>query len=366
MKYIMTTHTPILPVFGRWLVSCCMMLLTTLVSADVLVTEGGESLSGKISRVADGILVFRTSLRGQLMLPMSEVRSLESPERWIVTHRDESVEIGRLVSGGIVVDGSAKAGGETVLPLVYASIRSLKNAPPVTALPGQLPASPPRWHQRVSTSLGAYSGSADGLRSRLAWEGMREGLKTRLGLRLQLDSGEDEIVGDGVNGALHVLPEGPNRWSPYLHLQVDRQLDEALQWRTGVSVGVRYDFDDVPQQGYFAYVGAALQRSEWRGEDGAPLARRVTEAHTTAGPEVGVGHRHAVWGDGRWESRFAVRPGSNEASALWASAATTVTYPLSPKLHLRFDVSVAFEEDPVFDTLERFNTRFGAGLEFNF
>lgn len=365
MKYAIENLTQILPTIGRWVACCCIVLPLASVSADVLVTAGGESLSGTISRVADGILVFRTSLRGQMMLPMSEVRSLESRERWIVTRRDESVEIGRLVSGGIVVDGSAADGGETVLPLDYQRIRSIKNAPPLSVEDGQS-AESARWEQRVSTSLEAYAGTSDGFRSRLAWEAMREGLKTRLGLRLQVTDLEGERAGDTLSGAAHLLPRVPDGWSPYMDLRVERQVEEALRWRTGIGVGVRYDFDGDPERGYFAYVGASIQRSVWRERHGSRLGRRATETHTTAGPEVGVGYERPLWTDGRWDSRLSVRPGSGDGSAVWAAAESTLTYPLSPKLHLRFDVSVAFEEDPVFDTLERFNTRFGAGLEFNF
>jgi len=365
MRYAIEKLTRTLPAIGRWMAYCCFVLPVASVSADVLVTAGGESLSGTISRVAEGILVFRTSLRGQMMLPMSEVRSLESRERWIVTHRDESVEIGRLVSGGIVVDGSAEDGGETVLPLDYRRIRSIKNAPPLSVEGGE-PTQGVRWEQRVSASLGAYTGTSDGFRSRLAWEAMREGLKTRLGLRLQIAGLEDEGAGDTLSGTVHLLPKVPAGWSPYLDLRFERQVEEALRWRTGIGVGVRYDFDGDPERGYFAYVGASLQRSAWRERHGNRLGQRATEADTTAGPEVGVGYERPLWRDGRWDSRLSVRPGSGEGSAVWAAAESTLTYPLSPKLHLRFDVSVAFEEEPVFDTLERFNTRFGAGLEFNF
>ncbi len=366
MKNAIAQLKCLLSAAGRWVALCALLCVAPAVLADVVVTAGGESLSGTITRVAEGILVFRTSLKGQMMLPMSEVRSLASAQRWIVTHHDEGVEIGRLVHGGIVVEGQGEGRAEQVLPLDYATIRSIKNAPPLAATPAPPSETSTRWQQRVSTSLSGYAGSEDGARASLAWAGMRDGLKTRLGLRLRVDGQDEDSVGDYLAGALNMLPQNPAGWSPYLDLRVERQVDEALQWRTGASVGVRYDFDDDPEQGYFAYVGAGLQRSQWRGRERHPLAARESESHTALGPEAGVGYGQPAWGGGQWDSRLSIQPGSSSGSAFRAQAESTLSYPLSPKLSLRFDVSVAFEEDPVFDTLERFNTRFGAGLEFKF
>ena len=67
-------------------------------SADVLVLDSGESLSGSLIRIKEGTLTFKTSLSGQMMVPVDTVKSLVTDKNYVVTRGDGATRYGRFSS----------------------------------------------------------------------------------------------------------------------------------------------------------------------------------------------------------------------------------------------------------------------------
>lgn len=353
------------------LFAALMLLLCAIggtVRADVLVTADGESMSGDLARIVDGILVFRTSLRGQMMLPVSEVETLQTGNRWIVSLAGGGVHIGRFASDGILLDASGEGAGELV-PVAYKNIKSAKTAPPLpkereTGWRGE-EFGP--WRYELAAGVESRFGSADRTVPFVEWNARRAFESNELGLRLRFDAPEADAPGDLVRGRLALHPREPRGWSPYLEGRAERNVEEYLSWRTGLSVGVRYDFSGEEAWTLAGYVGLAGYHSRWRRAP-ADWWRGSEDAAEEAvvGPQFGVRHARPVWGAGRWESGLTLNRGSASGSLFRAEAETVFTYPLTSRLRLRLDMLVSYEESPVYEALEPFDTRLGASFQLEF
>ena len=337
----------------------------SLCSADVLRTGSGESLTGDLTRIAEGILVFRTSLRGQMMLPMSEVRSLQTEGRWIVDLADGTVHIGTFSRQGILPDSAVEGDGRFV-PLAFAAVVSAQKAPPLPA-PEASAAGEPLWRAEAGVGVQSQFGTQDSVAPIVTLDVARALEEHDLGLRMRFDIPSTEAVGDFAQAQLSLIPRRPRVWAPYFRAEAARNQNESLDWRTGLALGVRYEFAPDAEWSLGASLGIAGYHSAWRGGEAGPLSRggRREEA-TRGGVQLGIDHSVALWGNGRWDNRLTLNPGSSPGSAFRAEAESALTYPLSSRLQLRFDMLVSYEDDPVFDTLEPVDTSLGASVRFRF
>ena len=81
-----------------WL-SCVFVVqaaFVVTVRADLVVLENGETLSGMVSRIREDTLVFRTSLEGQMMTPLTNVKTLSVATPLYLGMNDGRVYYGRL------------------------------------------------------------------------------------------------------------------------------------------------------------------------------------------------------------------------------------------------------------------------------
>lgn len=85
----------------KWM--CCLLclvakhcLFATQVYGDLIVLENKETLSGSFSRIKNNTLVFRTSLAGQMMTPLENVKQISSTVPLYVEMENGQVYFGRL------------------------------------------------------------------------------------------------------------------------------------------------------------------------------------------------------------------------------------------------------------------------------
>ena len=338
-----------------------LLCFSVIAQADLLLTRGGDQFTGSLSRVANSILVFRTTLRGQMMVPMEEVQGLQTQDRWIVTLDNGDVSIGRLVSGGI-----ASEEGSPVMPLAYGAIVEARQAPPLPEKSWHSWEESVAWKQHLAAGVRGNPATG-GVDPYLQWEAAQRSDSGTIGLRLRFDVPDGEGISDELRGDLHLTSPDNHGRATFLDWEVQRDTDRALDWRTGLTLGMRYDFSEVSDVDVFGYLGLAAYYSRWedrtytfhgekeRTTDGAAL-----RAH------LGLGYRGPFLGEGEWRARLAVLPGISDLSSLRAEAETAFSYPLSDRLRLRFDVSMAYESDPAFNALDQLNTSLGAGIQFDF
>lgn len=142
-------------------------LATSPVQADILTLQSGESLSGEFSRIRSGMLVFRTSLQGQMMLPADRVKSLSTDSAFSIQMKD-----GGTIFGRFGLDQSR----QVVLPpdqspSIPVELRDIQETLPIPAPPQAPPeAVEPTLSHRLSDPLPLLFGIRDETGERLPGE----------------------------------------------------------------------------------------------------------------------------------------------------------------------------------------------------
>ena len=77
------------------LIFACFFSISFTGYSDLLTLQGGETLTGTLLRIRSGTLVFRTSLEGQMMLPLDRARSLSTVNAFSLKMSDGRMLIGR-------------------------------------------------------------------------------------------------------------------------------------------------------------------------------------------------------------------------------------------------------------------------------
>lgn len=345
------------------LLLCCSVLFLPSARADLLVTASGESLSGSLTRIADGILVFRTSLKGQMMLPMSEVKSLSTEKEWVVKESGGAVHVGRFVPEGIAA-GSAGSdqGGTTAI-----SLTAVDSAGPVVVKgTGSTDES---WTVEAGAGVRAFNGTRDGVEpsARVGVRARGERINTSLQLRFDAD-GEDSTP-SYFSGTFDVTASGDESWAPFVQGILDRNTSEALSIRTGLTVGVRYNFQIQATGQLQAQLGLGASYGEWNRDF---LNRRFLnteggeEEQTEANVHLGLRYSRSIWGGASWSSGFYLMPNLTDADEFRAGATSSVVYPVTSRLQLRLEMLMNYDNDPVLSSLDHVDTSVGASLEWNF
>ena len=342
-----------------------ILLLAASARADLLVTANGESLSGDLTRVVEGVLVFKTSLEGQMMVPVSEVKSLTTEKSWVVTESGGAVHVGRFVPQGI--EEVAGEGGEVkVIELTMSSVDSAKLVPGQAAVP----AGETRWESEAGAGVRAFEGTEDGVEPLARLGTRRWGERVNTSLQLQFDATGGDDGPPYFTGSFEVSSASEASWVPFVEALVERNTNEALRVRTGLTLGMRYHFSTAeggPRLEGIAGLGANY--GEWsRGylERQALWERSDGEAHSEVNALLGLRYSRGIWGGGHWSTGLSLMPSLTDADDFRAGAASTVTYPVTSRLELRLEMLMNYDHQPAFSALDRLDTSLGASLEWNF
>jgi len=341
------------------------MLLAASARADLLVTASGESLSGDLTRVVEGVLVFKTSLEGQMMLPVSEVKSLTTERSWVVTESGGAVHVGRFVPQGIE-EAAAEGGGVKVTEVPMSAVASAK------LVPGQA-ANPPgevRWESEVGVGVRAFEGTEDGVEplARLRTRRWGQGLNTSLQLQFDATGGED--APPFFTGTFDVSGAEGASWEPFVQALVERDTNEALRVRTGLMLGIRYHFHTSESGGQLEGIaGLGANYGEWSRdylERQALWQRSEVETQSEANALLGLRYSREIGEGGHWSAGLSILPSLTDADDFRAGAASTVTYPVTSRLQLRLEMLMNYDHQPAFSALDQMNTSLGASLDWSF
>lgn len=337
----------------------CTALFLPAARADLLVTASGESLSGDLTRVVDGILVFRTSLKGQMMLPVSEVKSLSTDKSWVVTEVSGTVHIGRFVPEGVVGEGvDAK--------VEVLSLASVTAAKPV---PGQAPAEGAGWRGEAGAGVRAFEGTQDGVEPALRLGAQKRGEHINTSLQLRFDADGKDTLPSYFSGTFEVTEATEEPWAPFVQGLVERNTYEALRVRTGLTVGVRYRFAEAASGPLEGLAGLGASYAEWHRdylERGMLNPASGDEEQTELNVHLGLRYSRTIWGGGNWSSGLYLLPSLTDADDFRAGATSSVVYPVTNRLQLRLEMLMNYDNHPAFSSLERVDTSVGASLEWDF
>ncbi|MFP4501012.1 MAG: DUF481 domain-containing protein [Candidatus Hydrogenedentota bacterium] len=334
--------------------------------ADTLELGNGETFSGTAVRVTEGTLVFRTSLAGQMMVPMDTVAALATEKNLVITLADGRVVYGRLAHG----DGGARIlplEGGAPIPITLGEVRETAALP---ATPGTEAETPAR------LDVGAEAGVR-----------LRDGNTRRvepLG-RLSLSQGDAD---QRLDAELVVERDDTGRFPGYARMRTGwqtqpgvagayaagtflRNTDAALDARVQLSLGLHKRlFGDEGANTLDWRTGIAVQYEAW---DTQTLhendSRQYPDKARTEGAaeaELQLRYARAIWGGGRIENRFILYPSLTGPGDFRAQSETAVSWPVTPALQLRLNFELYYESNPPFPGLSSWESSVGAGVRFEF
>jgi hypothetical protein len=331
--------------------------------ADVLVLDTGESLSGTLIRIKEGTLTYKTSLSGQMMVPMDTVKSLVSDKNFVITLADGSARYGRF---------SNKETVSVILPLNGADpepvdLRGLKEAILIPSSPSapSLMGGPVTEGTAASADLGMrlHSGGKDGFAPVLRGEiGGRDDKKAwSVGITGSTDDSNGGL--DYLNAEARIKGAGGGL-NPYLWAGLDRDSDRALALRGHLALGLYKAFMPTTSNALDAYLGLDVAREERQpGEIDAPEGRG---GRSDVALHLGLRYYTLLSQHLTLIGALDLFPSLSDLGGLHAATATSFLYPLNERLRLRLDFRLGYDGEPLVGGVSKWSASVGAGVGVNF
>lgn len=348
---------------GRVCLRFCagMLLLCQAVHADILVLDNGESLSGTFSRIRENTLVFRTSLEGQMMTPMSEVQALTVASPLFIRMTDGRVFYGRL---------AAREGEQIVLPLdgsatVPLTASDIQETLPIPTPPAGTPDTETGLRLNVSPGVQWRSDSAAPVEPVLRLDAIgRKDPWTFSGEAVVERADPDRFPAYARVGG-ELLYESSDSVHPFLGVDFERDLDRALKHRTALSAGLYRAL--VAESNRSLSVMAALSaEQESRQEEQALLAGRRRHEKDALGVRLGLRfYRLFIHGHSLSETLTFFADFTNPGDVR-ARAETVYMLPVGNRLQLRLNLNIDYESVSYFRQSDRWSATVGAGINMAF
>lgn len=339
--------------------------------ADVLALSNAETFSGRLVRVREGSLVFRTSLQGQMMVPMDHVQSVATEGNFVVTLADESVRYGRfVVENGMAalkpLDGTAAAS---------VTLSTIREATPLPSSAPQEETKPPAlqgWKTSGELGIQARSGkenAADAfasLETRMQQEGrLFEG-------DLRLERSDSDAFPRWIRGGLYWRDYGDRAWGLYAGVDAQRDVDNELSVRTGLRLGAGRIFNRFQEEdsglleGLF---GLNFVYEEWASQEKPPDGpwRRAQDA-SQGDLELHLGLKYArgLRGESSLDGSLGLYPSLTEPGEWRAASEAALIVPFGEKLRLKLNILMNYDSDPGLSGVNRWNAGVGASVQLDF
>ncbi len=361
------------------LTAIAMVTVGTFAYGDTLVLRSGDVLSGKFVNIKDGILVFRTTLSGQMMVPMEQVGSIATGKTVSLSLVDGETRKGRFV----VRDGQTRLvhrSGVVPRPLDLATVtdaypldeEELDTTSPTPRIEGKGKDLSASWE------TGAYwhSGNADysDLFARLTLHRASE-YDTFLATVLveRADTGQ---FPRWLWFDTEWMRKGETL-QPYAALEIERDTDAALDLRGSLTAGVGKPVYESPdgKRRLFATggLGVSFEHYDRQALPGTRIVGFVEPLPGRAGHE-----KHEL--HGRLQLRYAQHllkkstfsedirfyPSLSNPGDLRARSESTLLLPMAAQLKLKLNLLVDYDSEPPYDRLDNWRTSVGASILWDF
>lgn len=328
------------------------------VCADVVVLNNGESLSGTFSRIRNNTLIFRTSMQGQLMTPMSEVRTLSADKILCITLVDGRVHYGRLG----VEERQQKVfllNGEDSVSIDASAIQE--------TLP--IPTPPAGVETGIAETLTIESGAGAQWRSdsdssvaptvRLSAKGNGENWRFDAGAVAEHD--DSESFPTYLRAQADFFGKGDGKAMPYVGMETERDLDRLLELRQHLTLGLYRALYVTNRSAMGILAGMDLgYLQEQAPEKAAKREKGSLNARLGLRYYRLLSNRHAL------RSAVALLPSVTNAEGFRARAETVYTMPMTDRLQLRLELIIGYDNDPLTSNINRWNATIGAGVNLAF
>lgn len=324
---------------------CVFVLVATAAGADTLELAKGETLTGRLTRFADGVVQFRTRLAGNIIVPVDEVVRLKSTKPVLV----------KLKSGATL---------EGVMTLTPAAVSIEKNdgshqRVPLDQVSTIKPAPSEKDPEKEALSLAAETGAlyrfgqddyADAFgRVRLSTE--LDNYLFGAGLFVERADPDEFPRWLAARTSLRFQPE--RLWQPAIGLDFERDTDKALRARTGLNAGLVRSF---PTLGLEAEAGLLAESSQWR-------------AHPTdedLNLRLSLRYARQFFENGAFSSSLSFTPSLTDSDRFRAASQTSLAFPFDQRMHLKLNLLIDYEDYPQMQEIQKWRTTVGASLLWGF
>lgn len=355
---------------GSLFIGVAGFLVAIRAGADVVALNEQETLSGNVVRIVEGTLVFRTSLAGQMMVPMDTLQGLSTDGNLVIT-----------LAGGQVLYGKFKKApeGQQVIPLNGGPPAPLTLAEVKEALP--IPPTPETPPENVSEDAIEI-----GIETDLQW---RDTSRTSTDLVGRVDLKRDTasqtisahvLVGRDdpeyfpglAEGAVEWRREGADRIGPYARVDAERDTGAGLDLRAQLTLGIQDVLwgDSADSLRGFAGLGAAYEAWDATVLEDRGQMRMLESEEEDSEKELNVQLRlrysRAIFRTGAFDSDFIVYPSLTDLGEFRARSETSFTFPVTSTLKLRLNLRLDYDNAPGLTGLDEWGTSVGAGFRWDF
>ncbi len=338
---------------------------------DVLVLEDEERLSGHVARVAAGTLVFRTSLEGQMMVPMDTVRALATEENLVISFRAGEVQYGRFAQ----IDNAPHVvpiGGGEAKPVNLAEVEEAMVIPRPPEGGDAGPATLGAWRAALDAGVHRRGGTMDITDAVARFELRREGGEADFlakGLVERPDRGDALRF---ARGSAKIAGAADSALAPYGEIQAERDVASALDLRGGLTLGVGRLLAASTEGSILGRVGANYTREEWdahyarahsRGRDWDDADQAERDEFNL---QLGLRYSRRLFQNSQLSGDVVAYPSLSRPGDWRLRSETALTVPVANRLRLRFDLLVDYDNAPIFGAVNEWSTAIGAsiGMEF--
>ena len=322
------------------------------VRADVVVLAGGESMSGSLVRIEEFTLVFRTTLQGQLMVPMDTIEGLTTSNNYVVTLTNDRVYYAKFQSS----DGKnvlTPLDGGDPLPVTFAEVLEASLIPPTPQRAEEVVGEGPATSGRAGVGMLGRSGTEGTVGPVLRMQAERSSPAGILEGSLSVEPG-DEV--DWLEARAGYRFDTAMSFDPLLEVGVERNLQEHLQLRSGLLFGMLYPAIDAETASLDAVLGLEVEHEDREGTRGDEINLNL---------RLGLRYESLWLRESTFTSELALLPGLDDFGEFRARSQSALAFPLSQRLRLRLDLLLDYDSQP-FQTNKPLNAGVGASVEVEF
>lgn len=365
-------------VYTAFVVSSLVASLTA--QGDTLSLKRGEVLKGDLVDLSGGIVVFDTGLAGQVIVPVSQVRSLSTDTIYDIQFGNEEHLRGHFAGEGSATRLVSEGGGEGTL----LQLTSIKNITPV--LQSALKESDTAYNTPSSLDFSWEGGYL------YRWGNREYGAAfTRLTLRNRAEAfdfqSEAMLEVTDEYDFPHLFrsyadwrfPTGTS-FQPELGFELERDLDEGLEFRGSLNAGIAKTFAEDTSRFFdlAAGINAAFEyydADELWPETENPLRRRIQafyyadERRREQDQDINLRFRlrfRQFTKIGTLAQTISLYPSMTGFGEWRARSESSFRMPVTSQLDFRLHLLMDYEEEPEFEHLDSWRTSIGAGFQWDF
>lgn len=342
----------------RWaLLGTLGMVAATGVHADEVVTKDGSVLKGKIVKIYDGKVLFKTAFAGEITLPQDQVASFTTDTPVAVRTESGDVAQGPVRATGSQLQVTTASGTMTTnVGAVKATWPAGEKDPAVAANEAVLQNQLRQWAYEASLDISGKAGNTEksGMSARV--QATLEGPRDRLRMYSSFDYANDgdDTTSRELIGGFSYTNFFTEKWGWYVREELEKDEFEGIDLRSVTAFGGNYRFLNEERLKFEARTGLSYRYESYRiiwadNPDTTPVEDRYTpDSEGYLGLDFGFDAywRFADWGE--MKSLWTYTPAFEDFGRFIIQQDTSVNIPLakSNQWKLGLGVSNTYNSEP--------------------